>query len=189
LGPEHFDEAFEGLDLRGQPLEGIEFNGCTFVSCQLAGVRLKGTRFIDCTIKDSDLSNADVKGAGFCDVRVFGSKLIGIDWTAATRVQHLAFERSVLSYGNFTALDLRKLKMTDCVVREAFLTEANLAEADCRRSDFAGARFSRTNLTKADFRGAQNYAIRADDNLIKKARFSLPEAVALLHGLEIRLDD
>ncbi len=41
----------------------------------------------------------------------------------------------------------------------------------------------------ADFRGARNYAIAADLNTLKQAKFSLPEAVALLHGLDIILED
>ncbi len=55
--------------------------------------------------------------------------------------------------------------------------------------DFAGARFSTTNLSKADFRGATNYSIRPDNNKLKKAKFSLPEATLLLYGLDIELEE
>ena len=52
----------------------------------------------------------------------------------------------------------------------------NLTEASCRGTDFSGARFDGTNLTKTDLRDALNYALRPCDNILKGARFSLPEA-------------
>lgn len=45
------------------------------------------------------------------------------------------------------------------------------------------------NLTKADLRQAKNYSIRPDSNKIKKAKFSLPEAMLLLYGLDIELEE
>jgi len=49
--------------------------------------------------------------------------------------------------------------------------------------------FFNPNLTRADWRGARNYALRPIDNTLKKARFALPEAIALLYGLDLELDD
>jgi uncharacterized protein YjbI with pentapeptide repeats len=86
-------------------------------------------------------------------------------------------------------LDLSKAVITDCLAKEATFAETNLTEANCTHTDFTDSRFIRTNLTRADFRGARNYAIAADQNTLKQAKFSLPEAVALLHGLDIILED
>jgi hypothetical protein len=44
-------------------------------------------------------------------------------------------------------------------------------------------------LTKADFRKAFNYGIDFKFNNLKKAKFSLPEAIALLTSLDIILDN
>jgi uncharacterized protein YjbI with pentapeptide repeats len=90
---------------------------------------------------------------------------------------------------NFSGLDLRKTVMHECIAREIELAHANLADSDCRKTDFSGSRFFHTDLTKCDFREAVNYAIRAADNKLAKAKFSLPEATALLYGLDIVLEE
>jgi fluoroquinolone resistance protein len=56
--------------------------------------------------------------------------------------------------------------------------------SDC---DFSEALFVKTNLSGANFAHAINYAIDATLNDIKKAKFMFPEAVGLLHGLDIVL--
>jgi fluoroquinolone resistance protein len=95
----------------------------------------------------------------------------------------------VLSYANFSGLDLRKSSLKDCVAREADFAETDLEGADLRGTDFTGARFTKTNLVKADLRHARSYAIRPGDNKIRKAKFSLPEATLLLYGLDIELEE
>jgi fluoroquinolone resistance protein len=60
---------------------------------------------------------------------------------------------------------------------------------DCRMTDFLNSTFSKTNLTKADFSKAKNYAIDYRINILTQAKFSLPEAVALLELLEIVIAD
>ena len=49
--------------------------------------------------------------------------------------------------------------------------------------------FYRTNLTEANFRHAYNYAIDFRSNMLKKTKFSLPEATSLLGGLDIILEN
>lgn len=159
----------------------------TFTNENLAEATFQGARLVDCVFKSCDLSNAKLLGGSFRDVRFEDSKLIGIDWTRATTLAHPAFLRCVLTYGNFAGLDLRKATLEDCMARELELSETNLAEAVCKGTDFSGSRFHRTNLTKADFRGASNYAMRPADNILKRAKFSLPEAAVLLGGLDIDL--
>jgi uncharacterized protein YjbI with pentapeptide repeats len=79
--------------------------------------------------------------------------------------------------------------MTKCVAREADFTQCDLTRANFAGTDFAACHFWHTNLTEADFVGATNYAIAAASNTLKKTRFSLPEAISLLRGLDIVLSD
>ena len=74
-------------------------------------------------------------------------------------------------------------------MREVDLAQADLTDGFFRGCDFSGSRFLNTDLTRADFRGATNYGIGAQHNILKNTRFSLPEAMALLYGLDILLDD
>ena len=151
--------------------------------------KLARCKFIDCAFKRCDLSNASVRGSSFRDVVFEDSKLLGVNWTEAKALARLTFRRSVVTLGNFTGLDLRHLRLEECVAREVELGHANLTEAYCQKTDFKGATFLQTNLTKADLRHALNYAIRPGDNILKKAKFSLPEATSLLYGLDIVLED
>jgi uncharacterized protein YjbI with pentapeptide repeats len=84
-------------------------------------------------------------------------------------------------------LKLHSLQIADCVARHADFAEADLTKANFRGTDLTDARFLHTNLTEADFTGAFNYSINASLNTLKQTKFSLPEALSLLHNLDIVL--
>ena len=85
-------------------------------------------------------------------------------------------------------LKLKKLKMTGCEAKEADFTEADLSTGDFSNTDFEKSIFFHTNISGADFKGARNYYIDARVNIVKKAKFSLPEALALLDGLDVVIE-
>ena len=45
-----------------------------------------------------------------------------------------------------------------------------------------------TTLTGADFRGARGYVIDPRRNRVARAKFSMPDAVGLLHALDVVID-
>ena len=182
---EYDGKTFESLEARGQSFRGLIFEGSTFVGCSFAEATFLSCRFLDCTFQKCDFSNAQLTGTSFRSVRGEDSKFLGVNWAQAASLSDLSFLRSVLNYGNFGGLDLRRFRFEECVARELELTDANLAESQWRGTDLKGSRFARTNLTKADFRGATNYTIRPLENKLKGAKFSLPEATLLLYGLDI----
>jgi len=47
--------------------------------------------------------------------------------------------------------------------------------------------FGNTNLTEADLSRARNYHIDPGQNVLRQARFSLPEAKSLLYSMDIVL--
>ena len=126
------------------------------------------------------------------DERFVSSKLVGVDWTNVHRLAKLAlsveFEGCVLSGSTFFGMDLRRVRMTDCVAHDVDFRNADLTDATCTGTDFSGSRFADTTLIRADFRKAEGYAINPLQNRIAKAKFSLPEAASLLDGLDIVLD-
>jgi len=75
------------------------------------------------------------------------------------------------------------------MLQEVEFGEADLSRADLRRTDLIKAHFFHTDLTETDFRDARNYDINAVVNTLHKTRFTLPEAISLLHSLDIILDD
>ncbi len=62
-----------------------------------------------------------------------------------------------------------------------------MKKADFDGSDLQHATFRGTDLSEADLSTAKNYEIDPLHNTLKKAKFSLPDAVGLLSGLGIVL--
>ena len=70
-------------------------------------------------------------------------------------------------------------------MKEVDFTEAELGEASFTGSNLEGAKFERTDLRKADFRGAQNYLIDPRDNKVQKAKFSREGLEGLVKSLGV----
>jgi uncharacterized protein YjbI with pentapeptide repeats len=75
--------------------------------------------------------------------------------------------------------------MVKCQAKEIDFIETDLSSGDFKDTDFEKSVFFKTNLTDTDFRGAINYSIDVNTCNLKKARFSLPEALSLLYNLDI----
>jgi fluoroquinolone resistance protein len=70
--------------------------------------------------------------------------------------------------------------------------DVDFREADLRQADFGGtdlsqSLFGNTDLAEADLSRARNYRIDPAHNSLRQARFSLPEAMSLLHSMDIVL--
>ena len=85
-------------------------------------------------------------------------------------------------------MKIPKTKMTDCEVKDVDFSEADLNHGDFKNTDFEKTRFVKTNLSEADFKGAKNYLINPTINTLKKTRFSYPEVLTLLNGLDIIIE-
>jgi uncharacterized protein YjbI with pentapeptide repeats len=186
---EHVGETFTEADWSEQEIVGVEFDSCTFRNCAFAKASLLRCRVLDCAFESCDFSLLKVINTRFRDVRFKDCKMIGVNWTVISSAFDLAFEHCLLDYSIFTSLDLRRTRLIRCSAREADFSESNLREAVCTRTDFQAARFSNTDLSKSDFRGASNYHIDLSVNKIRKAKFSLPEAISLLQGLDIDIEE
>ena len=191
---EYEDQTFEGLSLPGAEIRAKEFAGCTFTGCSFLEARFRACRFVDCTFVRSDLSLCSLEECSFTTTEFIDSQIIGVNWTEASwpalgLFDAIGFERCAISHSTFIGLGLRRVKIVDCVAHDVDFAEANLSEAVCVGTDFQDSRFLRTDLSEADFTGARNYAISPNLNMLRKARFSLPEAMALLYGLDIILTE
>jgi len=191
---EYTGETFKNLTLAAVAVEEKEFTGCRFVLCTCQETIFRRCRFVDCKFRICDLRMLDLTDSSFRDVRFEESQVIAVDWTRAAwgkagLLNKIAFTRSTLNYSTFVGLTLPDLALIDCVARDVDFSEADLSGAKFAKTDLERSRFWNTNLTGTDFTGAFNYTIDPANNTIKQARFSLPEAMALLYNLEIDLDD
>lgn len=183
------DEQFHQLDCRGVRLDGIEFYSCTFQELTFLEATLNRCKFIECLFENCDLSLAQLVDCRFRRPRFVRSKLVGLDWTQTDTLFEADFSECTLNYANLAGLDLRKSTFERCIAHEVDFVQADLSHSNCRHTDFTGSRFVNTNLTQADFTRATNYTIVPTANILKQTKFTLPEAVALLHGLDIILDE
>ncbi|MBN1189900.1 MAG: pentapeptide repeat-containing protein [Dehalococcoidales bacterium] len=184
----YYREKFSGVSLAQEKLESIRFEECEFEGCSLVECRMVKCRFLNCRFKGCILSAVNPLGSRFSEDKFEDSKVIGCDWTRAQHVEELDFRDCQVSYSNFKLLKLEGLKLVNCEAKEVDFIETGLSRGVFKNTDFENSRFFKTDLSLADFRGAKNYNIDVRNNTLKKARFSLPEALSLLNGLDIILD-
>ena len=133
----------------------------------------------------------------FVDTQLISSKIIGVDWTMAGWDRNDAFQihqpirfyDCILNYSVFIGLQLDNLQLEKCIAREVDFSDAGLKKAAFCATDLENAIFRNTDLSESNFVGALNYAISPQLNKLKGAKFSLPEAVSLLYGLDIIIED
>lgn len=189
---EYSEQRFQKLAYKNTELANKEFYNCTFLRCSFRETLFRNCTFQGCTFEDCDLSLVKVDGSSFTNVRFEGSQVIGVNWTLASWARFnitapISFSNCAINYSTFIGLKLRETRITECIAREVDFSDADLTGADCSDTDFSSSRFSHTDLTNANFEGARHYSIDVNTNILKKTRFSLPEAVSLLYSLDIVL--
>jgi fluoroquinolone resistance protein len=186
---EYEDRDFDKLDLSQARISNTDFQSCIFNHCDFSRSIFSECRFDDCTFQAGDFSLVKFKDSHLRNSSFIGSKLVGIDWTEMSRTFSVDFRDCVMNLSNFSTMNLKKRKIVNCIAHEVSFAETNMTECDCTMTDFAGSIFSKTNLTKANFDNARNYAIDVRNNTVKKLKLSLPEALILFETLEIVIVD
>jgi uncharacterized protein YjbI with pentapeptide repeats len=166
----------------------------TFTRCTFIEAVFNECRFRNCVFTKCDLSNLRVSSSQFSSVQFEGCKAIGINWTEASWQKSgffrlIDFNDCTLNYSTFFGLKLKGIKITQSIAREVDFGETDLTAGIFNGTDFSGSIFMHTDLTEADFTNATNYSISAKNNLLKKTKFALPEAMSLLYSLDIILVD
>ena len=180
---------FSKIHLENEKLSKIEFENCTFTNSTFISCIFQKCEFTDCVFKNCVISALIPTNSRFSNIKFEDSKVTGIDWTRATKIESLIFKNCQLDYSNFRMLKLPKISMTDCQIHDADFTDCDLTEANFSRSDLKNTRFFKTNLTKTNFNNAIGYDINTQHNIVKNAQFSLPEALNLLSSLDIKISD
>jgi len=191
---ENYDRVFKRIDFSDSQIQDIKFNNCEFIDCEFSEATLNGSRFVDCLFKGCNLSLIKIRGASFANTTFEESKVIGVNWTEASwptieLSSPIHFFKSVLDNSIFFGINLREIRITKSSAVDVDFRECNLTKADFSHTDFAQALFMNTNLFQANFVESTNYAIDISNNNVGKARFSLPDAVALLKEIDICVVD
>ncbi|MGD0006361.1 MAG: pentapeptide repeat-containing protein [Anaerolineaceae bacterium] len=193
---EYSSQEFKKLTLKSAQVIQKDFMGCTFLKCNFSETLFQECRFHECKFRECDLSLANLKDSTFNSTRFEDSQIIGVDWTQTAWAKNkfivfkpVDFSDSVLNHSTFSGLKMKQIQIMRCIAHDVSFEEADLTSANCTFTDFNSSRFMHTNLTEADFTGATNYTIAPQLNVLKKTKFSLPEAMALLYGLDIILNE
>jgi uncharacterized protein YjbI with pentapeptide repeats len=193
-GSQYNDQVFKGLTLSNDSVISSSFHECRFVGNSFVETNFQNCRFIQCEFNGCDLSLAQFTSCVFSGVQFEASRLIGIDWTRAdwntsSLGKPVKFDKCNISHSTFIGLKLDTITIIDCTAHDVDFREADLSRTDFDGTDLTESLFLNTNLSKADFSGARNYAISPETNTLKGAKFSLPEAMSLLFNLDIVLVD
>jgi len=165
-----------------------EISGIEFKEINLIDANLKMAVFIDCKFTNCNLANVSLRNSVFRSVLFEGCNLMGINWSEVRTGSNYHFTNCKLDYDCFQNVDLRGIKFKNCSIREADFAGANLTKADFSGSLLSGTSFNNSNLEKADFRNAKGYFIDPKFTKLKQAKFSFPEAIALIHALGVEID-
>lgn len=189
-GGQYRDVRFTGLRVSGS-LEGASFIDCVFEECDLRELRLHGSRLIDTDFLGCDLGLLDVTDSSFAGVTLENCHAVGVVWSRAEvsveRPLGVDAQNSVLNFCTYSGLALAKRRFEGCTIHEAFFERCDLRDASFRHSDLSGTTFTECDLRGVDLRTARNYAIDVRVNRVAGARAALPDAAALLAGLEVDL--
>ncbi len=184
----YYKDRFTTHSLTAENIEKVTFDECTFIDCRFVDCKFEKCVFIECEFQQSVISAIDPVSSRFLRPKFNRCKVIGIDWSKINKLENASFIECQLDYSNFSSLQIPRTKMIKCSAKEVRFTETDLSDGVFTDTDFQGSTFFKTNLSHADFRGAKNYSIDVSNNVIKKARFTLPEALSLLYGLDIEIE-
>jgi fluoroquinolone resistance protein len=186
------DQTFKELRLERGEIVSSEFHDCVFFHSSLVESVFRQCRFVECVFTECDLSLMRVPESRFTSTRWESCKVIGVNWAEADwpktgLANPIGFFKSAISHSTFIGLALTGIVIKDCVATDVDFREADLSGADFGGTDLSQSLFGHTDLSEADLSCARNYYIDPSQNVLRQARFSLPEAMSLLHSMDIVL--
>lgn len=186
------DQTITDLSQTKTRLDLSSFYECNFDNCSFVETLFHSCRFVDCSFNRCDLSLIQITSCVFSGVRFESSRLVGVDWTqadwkATSLGDPLRFTKCIVNHSTFIGINLSGIKIIDTSAKNVDFREVDLSRVDFTGTDLTDSLFANTNLTGADLTRAKNYTIKPETNNLKKAKFSLPEAMSLLFNLDIVL--
>ena len=184
----HQNKTFDKIIYKDVVVKEKEFIKCKFTHCDFSNITFEVCEFENCEFENCNLSSLKVKYSRFSDVTFTSCKMIGIAWDEASMPFSITCEDSNISYSSFYGMKLKKMKIYKCIAHDVNFSEADMQLSRFNNTDLQDSMFLNSNLTKANFENAFNYnGIDLINGKIKKAIFSMPEALILLRNFDIIL--
>ena len=184
------DPYIEGVVAQGEELDDAldlgfyEFHHVRLEHCILRGMNAVKASFYDCTLVDCDLSGARLEEAYFSRTRFANCKLEGAQLTKSFwRTSRLM--GCMCRYANWGEVTLEGVRLEDCDLREAFLSEMRLkGRTRLERCDLAQADLFRTTLKGMDLSTCDIAGIAVSDTHVELRGMRIaPEQSADLVGM------
>jgi uncharacterized protein YjbI with pentapeptide repeats len=137
----------------------LRFEESRLERVDVSASRLARLALSDVELESCNLANADVRGGSAWRVRIVRSRLTGLSWHeglirdtvlsdcridlasfAATRLEHVVFERCLLMQADFQDANLRAVRFVDCDLTEADITKAQFTGCELRGCTIDGLR-------------------------------------------------
>lgn len=161
---------------------------CTFENCDFTESAWQNAKFCTCTFVNCNISLVKLDGCRLQDVRFVSCKIVGAEFFKSDKTFFSPhFKNCLLQYCNFSDLNLKNCTFNGSKITEGYFTNAILVGAKFSEVDLSGTTFHNCDLTQADFSTAKLYDIDPRTNIIKKAKFSFPEAIGLLRAFDITI--
>ncbi len=183
------NRAFKDIAGAGSETADREYEKCTFIHCNFSGAVFRSCVFTDCGFTDCNLALVKLVQCQLNDAGFKNCKLTGVNFTECTVMPFsVSFDGCILDYSSFANMKMPRTPFANSSLKGVDFSGADLSRSVFGHSDLSGAVFSRTSLKEADFTSAVNFIIDPENNMIRKAKFSLYGAYGLLskYGITIK---
>jgi fluoroquinolone resistance protein len=170
-------------------LDNCQFIDCNFVDVDFSEQTLRNVKFIECNFQKCNLSNIRLMNVTIRDVSLSSCKVIGVNFSDCEDLFHFKAKGTSFDYSVFQRMNAPQIILENCSLNEVDFSESKLKGGSFAGSILSQAIFNDADISECDFRGAQNYSIDPRTTYMVNSQFSLPEAISLLHALDIKLDD
>lgn len=190
---EFYDTKFSELKLDALEFRDKRFENCTFIKSSFIETIFHSCKFVECEFKECNLSSTQFKYTSLTDTVFEESKLIGINWTQLkwpniNLTSPIKIYQSNISHSSFFELELREIIIEECKAHDVDFRGCDLSNGRFILTDFQNSLFLNSKLYAADFTDAINYSINPQENDIRKGKYSMPDAINLLHYFDIEIE-
>lgn len=191
------DPYVEGIAATDEELDAspdlgfFEFHGLELDRCSLRGLKARKASFYDCTLRGCDVSGSDFEEAYFARSRLVGCKLEGTQLRKAF-LRTTVLEGCVCRYSNWGEATLEGVRLVECDLREAFMSEVRLrARTRLTKCDLTRADFFRTRLKGMDLSTCNIAGIAVSDmhDELRGMLIAPHQAIDLVGMLGVRVCD
>lgn len=185
---DHEEKVFKSENFSKKSLERQTFGSCSFINCDFSESILRNAKFSACVFTGCNISLPKLNACRFQEVQFIDCKIVGAEFFTCDRAFFsVSFKKCLLTYCNFSDLNMKNTQFEGSKIHETYFTNTILTGADFTDTDLQGTLFHDCDLSLADFTAAARYNIDPRTNKLRKAKFSLPEAIGLLQGFDITI--